>query len=315
MASVPAAWPDGGRGLIVRFVDWAERFARIRRWSRGSERAPHKPLLLLYALGRFQRHGDAPILFSEAEEQLGRLLREFGPPRPTSPAYPFHHLTSDGLWTVSTAGGGGSPGASPTALRAERAAGRLAPDLAWSLRADPQLLPQLAHVLLDTNFPPSLHQDLCAAVGLDLEEAESSAPGDGRRPQRDPEFPRRVLVAYEYRCAFCGYDGALDGGSWPGLEAAHVQWWTHGGPNDVANGICLCSIHHKLFDKGVLGLTGQRQIMVSVHFVGRSQAAEQLVLSLSGATARSPMKGFPAVATERARWHAREVFRAPARVA
>src|SRR5579875_1095047 len=112
MASVPAAWPDGGRGLIVRFVDWAERFARIRRWSRGSERAPHKPLLLLYALGRFQRHGDAPILSSGAAEQLGRLPLECGAPRPTSPACPSHHRTSGGLWRGSTAGGGGSPGAS-----------------------------------------------------------------------------------------------------------------------------------------------------------------------------------------------------------
>ncbi|HUK71192.1 MAG TPA: HNH endonuclease [Streptosporangiaceae bacterium] len=270
---------------------------------------------MLYALGYFQRHGDSPILYSEAEEQLGRLLREFGPPRKTTAAYPFHHLTSDGLWTVTTAGGGGSPGDSPTALRSQQAAGRLVPDLAWSLRADPQLLPKLAHVLLDTNFPPSLHEDLCAAVGLDLEGAESTAAGDDRQPRRDPDFPRRVLVAYEYRCAFCGYDGVIDDGSWPGLEAAHVRWWTHGGPNEIANGMCLCSIHHKLFDKGVLGITSQHRITVSVHFVGRSQAAEHLVLSMSGNTARLPMKGFPAVAAAHAAWHAREVFRAPARAA
>jgi putative restriction endonuclease len=98
----------------------------------------------LYALGRFQRDGGAPIIFSEAEQDLDGLLKEFGPPRKTAP-YPFHHLATDGVWTVSTSSGPGSPGASVTALRSQHAAGRLAPDLADSLRADPLLLPQLAH--------------------------------------------------------------------------------------------------------------------------------------------------------------------------
>jgi putative restriction endonuclease len=295
-------------------VDWAERFTKLRRWARGDERAAHKPLLLLYVLGQFQRNGDAPILYSQAEEQLGRLLREFGPPRPTSPAYPFHHLTSDGLWTVTTASGGGSPGASPKALRSQQAAGRLTPDLAWALRRDPLLLAQLAHVLLDINFEPSLHQDICAAVGIHLEEADTPGPQQDRRRRRDPQFARSVLMAYEYQCAFCGYDGFVDGFT-PGLEAPHVHWWTHGGPNEIANGICLCSIHHKLFDKGVLGITGQHQITVSARFVGRSQTAEQMVLSLAGQKASKPLRNFPAVAAPFADWRAREVFRAPARAA
>jgi hypothetical protein len=43
----------------------------------------------------FQRYGDTPISFSEAGEHLVRLMEEPGPPRETSPAYLFHHLTSD----------------------------------------------------------------------------------------------------------------------------------------------------------------------------------------------------------------------------
>jgi putative restriction endonuclease len=81
-------------------VDWVERVTRLRRFTRGDERAAHKPLLLLY--GSFQRYGDAPIGFSEAEMDLAGLLKEFGPPRKTSPAYPFHHLATDGVRTVST---------------------------------------------------------------------------------------------------------------------------------------------------------------------------------------------------------------------
>lgn len=137
----------------------------------------------------------------------------------------------------------------------------------------------------------------------------------GGRRRRDPSFARLVLMAYEYKCAFCDYDGALDNGSTPGLEAAHVRWWTHGGPNGIENGLCLCSIHHKLFDKGVLGITGQHLITVSQHFTGRSKAAERLVHELNGSQASHPLKGYSTVSADHAAWHAREVFRAPARTA
>ena len=50
------------------------------------------------------------------------------------------------------------------------------------VRDDPQLLADLAHELLDANFPPSLHDDILAAVGLDLAYTVS------RRRQPDPEF-------------------------------------------------------------------------------------------------------------------------------
>lgn len=284
-------------------MDWVERVTGIRRWARGDERAPHKPLLLLYALGHFQRHGDVPIAYSEAEEHLARLLREFGPPRRTSPAYPFHHLTSDGLWEVRTADGGPSPGPQVGALR--RASGRLAGGLAADLGRDPRLLTRLARAILDANFEPSLHEDICAEAGLELEAA-------GRRRSR--EFRQQVMVAYEFRCAFCGFDGLL-GGAAVGLDAAHVQWRAFAGPDEVTNGICLCALHHKLFDKGVLGLTADRRITVSVHYVGRGAAAREQVIALAGRRTSGPQAAYPAIDGRRIAWHAREVFRFPARAA
>ena len=204
------------------------------------------------------------------------------------------------------------PRASPTALRGQHATGKLTPGLTQSLWADPALLAQVAHVLLDTNFEPSLHEDICAAVGLDLETAETRTAGISQRQGRDPQFRRDLLTAYEYQCAFCGYDGLLQGYR-VGLEAAHVRWLTHDGPNTIDNGLCLCSLHHKLFDKGVLGITDRHRVTVSAQFIGRSQAARQLVLSLSNQPVRRPLTGFSAVAKSHADWHASQVFRAPAR--
>ncbi|MFF0775878.1 phosphorothioated DNA-binding restriction endonuclease [Nonomuraea wenchangensis] len=291
-------------------MDWIERIAEIRRWTRGGERAPHKPLLLLYALGRFQRDGNRPIPFSAAEAELKQLLKEYGPPRDTSPGYPFHHLTTDGLWLVDTRHGPGSPGPELRRLRDSEAAGRLHPDLARALSEEPGLLGRIARHLLDANFAPSLHQDLCLLTGLDLETA--TAPATKPAVRRDPAFRDRVLMAYEYRCAFCSYEGWLDG-MVVGLDAAHVRWWAFDGPDDVANGLCLCAIHHKLFDKGVLGLTAEHTITVSARYAGRSQSSRDLVLSLAGRPAREPQAGLDAVEQDHITWHSRQVFRPPAR--
>lgn len=39
-----------------------------------------------------------------------------------------------------------------------------------------------------------------------------------------------------------------------GLEAAHIQWHTAGGPDIEPNGLSLCALHHKLFDLGAFTL-------------------------------------------------------------
>ncbi|MFG1873586.1 phosphorothioated DNA-binding restriction endonuclease [Sphaerisporangium sp. NPDC049003] len=298
-------------------MDWVQRVADVRRWTRDGERAPHKPLLLLYALGRFQRHGGRPIPFSGAEADLKRLLKEFGPPRQTSPGYPFHHLTNDGIWLVDTVNGPGSPGPELGRLRDSQAAGRLHPDLLRALSDDSHLVVRLARHLLDANFEPSLHEDICQFTGLDLETYDAADPA--RVParttlRRDPAFREKVLIAYEYCCAFCAYDGWLDGTT-VGLDAAHVRWRAFEGPDDVANGLCLCSIHHKLFDKGVLGMTGERTITVSAKFVGRTPAARAMVFALAERPIRRSQPGHAPVDAANIEWHTRQVFRAPARTA
>jgi predicted restriction endonuclease len=57
-----------------------QRFDDLGIWKQGDQRAPHKPLLVLYALGRWQR-GQTDVTFRQAEPELTALLREFGPSR------------------------------------------------------------------------------------------------------------------------------------------------------------------------------------------------------------------------------------------
>ncbi|MGW5848005.1 phosphorothioated DNA-binding restriction endonuclease [Streptomyces sp. NPDC055254] len=287
-------------------MDWLERTAKLRQWTRSGTRAPHKPLLFLYALSRFQQDAHGELRYSAVEEDLKRLLSEYGPPHKTTPAYPFHHLVSDEVWEVRTDSGRGSPGSGVRELRASGAAGRLAPELRAALRREPSLLGRMARTLLDLNFPPSLHDELCGAVGLELEPAETGQVSTVRR-QRDRRMRELVLAAYEYQCAFCGYDGRL-GAVAVGLEAAHVRWWAFGGPDVVDNGLCLCSLHHRLFDKGVLGVGDGHRILVSQRFVGRGPAAREYVTALAGRPLIGPQAGVHPVAATHRSWHTSQVF-------
>ena len=76
------------------------RIDHLNVWKSGDIRAPHKPLLLLYALGRLQ-NGQRLIPYAEADRDLKKLLIEFGPVRKSyHPEFPFWHLQSDGLWEL-----------------------------------------------------------------------------------------------------------------------------------------------------------------------------------------------------------------------
>ena len=66
--------------------DVVTRLSSFRQYQRGGRRAPHKPLLMLLALGRLATHGTSRLPWSRAEEELGRLIAEFGPASSTGAA-------------------------------------------------------------------------------------------------------------------------------------------------------------------------------------------------------------------------------------
>jgi putative restriction endonuclease len=297
--------------------DWVRDLLAVRQWSRGGERAPHKPLLLLYLLGRLQQTGTTQVSFVEAEPVVDEMLAEFGPPRSTSSAYPFHHLQSDKFWTVTTSTGDGTTG-SAGALRRSGAEGQFVSELEAQLIEEPALIAIAANALLDANWESSLHDDILALAGLDLEAIELGLARERVRQlkeetrRRDPAFRERVLVAYEYRCAFCGFDGRLGSRS-VALDAAHMRWWAFDGPDDVSNGLAACAMHHRLFDLGVIGVTAEHAVQVSKHFVGRDEAATTHVLALHNRPLIEPQAGEPTLGDDHVEWHQREVFRVPAR--
>jgi putative restriction endonuclease len=290
-----------------------DRFAKIKIWKRGSVRAPHKPLLLLYALAALQRGEERLIPFPNIERDLGRLLEDFGPPRATRPEYPFWHLQSDGLWEIperdalqadlDEASNRHNPRL--TVIREIGAHGGLSTDLYEHLRAQPQLVNRIVQHLLDAHWEPTYHDDILNAIGMPWVTIS-------RAVRRDPAFRDTILRIYEHRCAVCGYDGQLERTDL-GIEAAHIRWHAAGGPDTPDNGLALCSFHHKTFDRGAIGLDDNRRILISQHVRG-SHGVDELLFRFIGQTLRPPQCGEPEPALQNITWHRREVFRAPARL-
>lgn len=171
-----------------------------------------------------------------------------------------------------------------------------------ALKEDVDLLSDVVDLLLERNFPESLHADVCNAVGLDRNRFVVS-----RRLQRDPGFRLRILTAYSYRCAICGFDMRLDQQS-VGLEAPHIKWHQAGGPDTVNNGLCLCVLHHKLFDLGVFTLSEDRRMLVSNLVYGYS-SADDWVIRYHGHSLLPPQNPSEAPHSLFSEWHRREVFK------
>lgn len=284
-----------------------ERLARLNVGRRGEERAPHKPLLLLLALGRIAAGAKRLAPYSEWEKPLRRLLEEFGPPRKSvHPEYPFWRLQADGLWDVSESVRL-TRTASNDPLKSEliqfQIKGGFSVPFYEALRRDPLLLHQVATALLTAHFPPSLHEEILTAAGLDLESTATRS--------RIPAFRAEVIETYGHACVFCGYSVRI-GNADLGLDAAHIMWHQAKGPDIPANGLACCSLHHRALDRGAISLSDDLTILVSATVHGPA-LADEYFYSLAGRPIRPPSQSIHLPKPEFLAWHRRQVFRQPPR--
>lgn len=289
--------------------DVIDQLTSFRQYQHDGERVPHKPLLVLLALARLEASGSSALPWSAAETQLADLIAEFGPPsrtgRAQSAAYPFTRLRRDGVWALDR----DVPDDNLRPLRDGDVTGHLQPGLEAVLRQRPELVRNVARRLVEAQFPMTVAPDVLAAVGLDPDlvlETSADVVDLVERRRRSAGWRAHILEAWDRQCAFCGYDGQL-GGVAVGIEAAHVRWFNVGGPDTDDNGMALCSLHHKLFDRGALGLDGGYRIQVSRAFSARTDAAKR-VYELHGVELQ-PRCGTPLPAPQHIDWHRRQVFK------
>jgi len=285
-------------------------FDNLGVWKQGDKRAPHKPLLALYALARFSRGETAPIPFRDLDGDLTALLKEFGPPSQRyHPEYPFWYLKTDKVWVLHghenlrMRKGKNQPPKSE--LRSHNVTGEFSKDVQAALLADRTLVWEIATRLLECHFPESIHADILEAIAFD------SGCSIQEKSKRDPKFRKKVLTAYEYQCAICGFDVKLGSVS-IALDAAHIQWHQAQGPDTEENGLALCTLHHKTFDLGAFTLDPGGVLLVSEDANGRS-GFDELLMKHHGKAINPPQRTKHKPDPKFLDWHRREVFKREAR--
>ena len=282
--------------------------SKINVCKSGSKRSPHKPLLILLCLARIQTGEPRLVSFDEIEAKLVRMLSDFGPlSARKTPQLPFWHLQSDGFWEIPNPQGvlTKSGSVSVKTLRDEKVKGGFTTEVYDLLTQQPELIQLLSEEILDIHFPSSLRQDILDEVGLDF-EANLGFSDHKKAKKRDPKFRKRIMEAYEYRCAICDFSVRME--NTPiALEAAHIKWFQAGGPDIETNGLALCSLHHKLLDRGALAIGRDLKIVISEKANGHA-GFEEWVLRYDGKPLREPRNKDFLPNSDFTNWHIREVF-------
>lgn len=291
------------------------RFDGITRGrTRGGKRAPHKTLLLLHALARFAE-GQECFRYNEVESPVRALIRDFGPDGASDRVYyPFWHLQSDRLWVVEEPLTTNRSGDIRRSVLVERnSVGRFTDEVAHALQARPKLVGDLIALLLADEFTEAYDDDILTAIRFDLEGrfVRRQVSLRAARRRRDPTFRRRVLEAYAYRCAVCGFSAQV-GGAHVGLDAAHVIWHQYGGEDSERNGLALCTLHHRLLDRGAFTVTasafGDRVVEVSQRASG-NETFDRWMLAYHGQPLSEPVRTEYRVAEPATVWHRKQVFK------
>lgn len=107
------------------------------------------------------------------------------------------------------------------------------------------------------------------SVGLSEEQTPFTFESERQRLEyltsrniRDRAFRQVVLRAYDQRCAVSGLK-FLNGGGRAEVDAAHIRPVKENGPDIVQNGIALSGTAHWMFDRGLISLSDDFEILIS----------------------------------------------------
>ena len=127
--------------------------------------------------------------------------------------------------------------------------------LALGLDEHNALLPRLDEPVAGTGFAETQTPFL-------FEQERERVAVITNRVVRDRVFRRVVLRAYGERCAITGLK-LINGGGRAEVDAAHIRPVEANGPDIVNNGIALSGTAHWMFDRGLITLSDDLNILVS----------------------------------------------------
>jgi putative restriction endonuclease len=104
-------------------------------------------------------------------------------------------------------------------------------------------------------------------------------------------FRRSVLTSYGYKCSFCGLAVKTL------LNASHIIPWKASVERraDPRNGLCLCSLHDRAFDRGLMSVDNNWKLLVSKRLKRLNQVPLHQVglLDLEGRRIQLPGRFMP----------------------
>jgi putative restriction endonuclease len=282
-----------------------ERIDAINVYKKGTNRAPHKPLYLLFLLASQQKGKPRMLAFSEVSSILSKALQLFGHRTASvNPEYPFWRLQNDGLGQVHPSSSSayelrqGNNDPKKSSLLKRGATGGLIEADFDLLAEQSQLFDEVCHRILDNHFPTSIHEDL-----LNYFEIELGSQFRQKNILKSHEFRSAVLSEYGFRCAVSGFESGPNV-NFAGLEAAEVIWRNHGGLSVVSNAIAMSTLHRKLFHLGLFAIADDYTLKLSPDLGSAQSVGLRSGKSVSLPTSSSLFPSLNSLA-----WHRRWVFR------
>lgn len=120
---------------------------------------------------------------------------------------------------------------------------------------------------------------------------------------RNASFRLAVNETYDHTCCMCGNSYRFKTSS--AMEAAHIIPRGRRGADHVSNGLCMCPIHHWAFDRGLIAITQDLQIVVARSLANSNTDASWL-MELNCRKAALPEN--PLVSFDALRWHFENTF-------
>jgi putative restriction endonuclease len=238
---------------------------RKLRVDRSKGIAPHKPLLLL-VLFELIENGDLqePTLLLTPEiafrfSQFATIVAHRRTKR-LDIRLPFHHVSSDGIWSTFTTEGRESTDSKATYLVKIDAE-----FFSLSQQAEFRILART--ILIRTYFEPVEQVALASLVNISIEDLENAdmmvrERDSSYKQAREVRFRLDIVGAYNYTCALTGYRvTTIDGASI--IDAAHIHQFSESRNNDPKNGIALCKNAHWMFDQGLWSLDDDYRVIVA----------------------------------------------------
>ncbi len=178
----------------------------------------------------------------------------------------------------------------------------------------------LRSTLLSANFSPESQVALAEQIAINDEAycysqklyekahhplVEEMIETDQYKPMvRDQGFRRVVVSAYNHRCALCGLRIVTPEGH-TAVDAAHIVPWSRSQNDDVRNGMALCKLCHWAFDRGMVGVSRDYNVIAARH-IGLDPNVPGVLQTMSGRGILPPSERDLWPAQEFLNWHRKE---------